>query len=67
MRVLEPSGALVRTGEAAAPAPQRQQPDVTAIRILLPARRPSTTITVWFSSADRPPPAPLELDAWSGQ
>jgi hypothetical protein len=67
MRVLEPSGALVRTGEAAAPVPQRQQPDVTAIRILLPARRPSTTITVWFSSADRPPPAPLELDAWSGQ
>lgn len=67
MRVLEPAGALVRTGAALAPEPQRQQPDVTAIRILLPARRPSTRITVWFSSADRPPPAPLELDAWSGQ
>lgn len=67
MRVLEPSGALVRTGGAVAPAPQRQQPEVTAIRILLPARRPSTRITVWFSSADRPPPAPLELDAWSRQ
>jgi hypothetical protein len=67
MRVIEPPGALLRTGAAVAPPPQRQQPEVTAIRLLLPSRRPSTRIVVWLSSADRPPPPALPLDAWTGQ
>ena len=67
MRVLEPVGALVRTGAAMAPEPQRQQPDVTAIRVFLPTRRPSARIVVGMSSADRPPPPELPLDAWPAQ
>jgi hypothetical protein len=64
VRVLEPADALLRTGPAAAPAPEAQQPEVTVLRILLPARRPSTRIVVWISSGGRPAPETVPLDAW---
>jgi hypothetical protein len=64
VRVLEPADALLRTGPAAAPSPEAQQPEVTVLRILLPERRASARIVVWISSADRTPPATTPLSQW---
>ena len=64
LRVLEPAGAVLRAGAAAAPPPQAQQPDVTALRVFLPARRPDTRFVIWMSPADRPAPEITPLREW---
>jgi hypothetical protein len=64
LRVLEPVDAMVRTARVLAPEPQGQQPDVTAIRAVLPRRTASARIVIWLSTGDRPAPAVIPLAEW---
>jgi hypothetical protein len=64
LRVLEPVDALVRSGPAAAPVPQAQQPEVTMIRVRPRQTGTGGRIAIWLSTGNRPAPAIVPLREW---
>ena len=64
LRIVEPAGARLLVGAAAAPPPQAAQPDVSIIRVVPPARAPLQRFVIWLSPGNRPAPEVTPVAEW---